>query len=165
MGAVLTDDRAGAAKDGRAPTGARAPTGPAWERLTEQLAWYDSRASSCQGAYRACKVATLIVAAVVPVVAALQVQPAVTASLAAVVVVLEGVQQLYQWHTNWVLYRSTAESLKHERHLYLAAAGPYAGKDRDRVLAERVEGMVSQEHAKWTDAHTSTGTRSTAVGG
>ena len=68
------------------------------------------------------------------------------------VVVLEGLQQLNQWQSNWVLYRSTAEALKHERFLYLANAGPYRGRDRSRVLAEKVEGLVSQEHAKWTDA-------------
>jgi hypothetical protein len=63
------------------------------------------------------------------------------------------VQQLNQWQSNWVLYRSTAEALKHERQLYLAKAGPYRGRDRRSVLAERIEGLVSQEHAKWTDAH------------
>ena len=66
-------------------------------------------------------------------------------------VVLEGIVQLYQWQTNWVTYRVTAEALKHERYLYLAQAGPYVGPNRHRVLAERVEGLVSQEHAKWTE--------------
>jgi hypothetical protein len=33
---------------------------------------------------------------------------------------------------------------------YLANAGPYAGEDRHRQLAERIEGLISQEHAKWT---------------
>jgi hypothetical protein len=26
---------------------------------------------------------------------------------------------------------------------------PYTGEDRHRVLAERIEGLISQEHAKW----------------
>ncbi len=63
---------------------------------------------------------------------------------------LEGVQQLFQWQTNWVLYRSTTEALKHEKFLFLSCAGPYATTDRLQVLVERVEGLVSQEHAKWT---------------
>ena len=75
----------------------------------------------------------------------------VTATLGGLVVVLEGIQQLYQWQTNWVLYRSTHESLNHEKFLYLAKSGPYSGSQRHRVLAERVEGLVSQEHAKWTE--------------
>jgi hypothetical protein len=32
-------------------------------------------------------------------------------------------------------------------------AGPYVGEDRHRQLAERIEGLVSQEHAKWTASH------------
>jgi hypothetical protein len=58
---------------------------------------------------------------------------------------------LFQEH--WITYRSTAEALKHERYLYLAQAGPYVGEDRHRQLAERLEGLVSQEHAKWTASH------------
>jgi hypothetical protein len=126
--------------------------GPAWERLEDQLAWYDRKSVAAQQAYKRVKLSQLVVGAAVPVAAGLQISAAVTATLAAFVVVAEGVQQLYQWQTNWVLYRSTAEVLKHEKYLYLAAAGPYSTNDRHRVLAERIEGLVSQEHAKWTEA-------------
>ncbi|MGH3766747.1 MAG: DUF4231 domain-containing protein [Pseudonocardiaceae bacterium] len=126
--------------------------GPAWERLEDQLGWYDRKSMLAQRAYKRVKLGQLVVGATVPVVAGLQVPAAVTATLAAMVVIAEGAQQLYQWQTNWVLYRSTAESLKHEKYLYLAAAGPYNTDDRHRVLAERLEGLVSQEHAKWTES-------------
>lgn len=126
--------------------------GPAWERLEDQLAWYDRKSVAAQQAYKRVKLSQLVVGAAVPVAAGLQISAAITATLAAFVVVAEGVQQLYQWQTNWVLYRSTAEVLKHEKYLYLAAAGPYSTNDRHRVLAERIEGLVSQEHAKWTEA-------------
>ncbi|MGH3884771.1 MAG: DUF4231 domain-containing protein [Pseudonocardiaceae bacterium] len=134
----------------------------AWDRLEDQLGWYDRKSVAAQQAYKRVKLSQLIVGAAVPVFAGLQVSAALTATLAAFVVVAEGAQQLYQWQTNWVLYRGTAEALKHEKYLYLAAAGPYSGADRQRVLAERLEGLVSQEHAKWTesrqrDSHTSSG--------
>ncbi len=144
--------------------GAAVPGDPTWARLEEQLGWYDAKSGACQQAYKRTKLAQLVVAAAVPVLALADVVALVTATAAAVVVVLEGIQQLYQWQTNWVLYRSTAEALKHERYLYLAQAGPYTGADRRVVLAEKVEGLVSQEHAKWTE----TSRRhddSTAVGG
>lgn len=54
----------------------------------------------------------------------------VTGGLAAVIVVLEGAQHLYQFQEHWITYRSTAEALKHEHYLYLAQAGPYTGDDR-----------------------------------
>jgi hypothetical protein len=126
------------------------PDHPAWARLLDQLEWYDRKSSAAQRAFTRLKVVELVVAAAVPVVAAARGPALLTAALAAVVVVLEGVQHLYQWQTNWVLYRSTAEALKHEEYLFLSCAGPYSTADRLRVLAERVEGLVSQEHAKWT---------------
>jgi hypothetical protein len=125
---------------------------PIWERLEDQLRWYDRRSGWAQRAYKRTKVVELVVAASVPVLAGVAAPKVITAGMAAVVVVLEAVQQLYQWHTNWVQYRSTAEALKHEKYLYIAQAGPYAGADRRAVLATRLEGLISQEHAKWTEA-------------
>jgi Protein of unknown function (DUF4231) len=61
-----------------------------------------------------------------------------------------GAQHLYQFQEHWITYRSTAEALKQERYLYLARAGPSMGEDRHRQLAERIEGLVFQEHAQWT---------------
>jgi hypothetical protein len=124
---------------------------PTWARLEDQLAWYNHKSASAQRAFKRVKVAQLVLAAGVPVAVASPVPGIVTAIFGALVVVLEGVQQLYQWQTNWVLYRSTHESLTHEKYLYLAGAGPYSGAERRRVLAERIEGLVSQEHAKWTE--------------
>jgi hypothetical protein len=95
------------------------------------------------------------VAASLPVVAAVHSPVWVTGGLAAVIVVLEGAQHLYQFQEHWITYRSTAEALKHERYLYLAQAGSYAGDDRHGQLAERLEGLISQEHAKWTISHRS----------
>jgi hypothetical protein len=126
---------------------------PTWDRLEDQLAWYDSKSRDSQRRYKWLKLLELAVAAVLPVVAAVESPIWVTGGLAAVVVILEGVQHLYQFQEHWITYRSTAEALKHERYLYLAEAGPYAGAGRHRQLAERLEGLISQEHAKWTASH------------
>ena len=46
-----------------------------------------------------------------------------------------------------------AKALKHEKYLFLAHAGPYAGSEEGRpLLADRIEGLISQEHAKWVSA-------------
>ena len=128
-----------------------AMTNPTWVRLEDQLRWYDRKSLAAQRAFKRVKVAQLVLSAGVPIAVASKAPGVVTAMLGGLVVVLEGVQQLYQWQTNWVLYRSTHEALAHEKYLYLAQSGPYSGAQRHRVLAERVEGLVSQEHAKWTE--------------
>jgi hypothetical protein len=127
-------------------------SGPAWDRLTDQLDWYDRKSNDAQQAFKRVKVIELIIAAAIPVMAGTSAPGTVTAALGGAVVLLEAVLQLYQWQTNWVQYRSTAEALKHEKFLYLAGAGPYATGDKKRLLAERLEGLISQEHAKWTQS-------------
>lgn len=127
-----------------------AQAGPTWERLEDQIGWYDRKSGHNQRLYKWLKLLEIAVAASLPVVAAVHSPVWVTGGLAAVIVVLESVQHLYQFQQNWITYRSTAEALKHERYLYLAKAGPYADGDWHRLFAERLEGLISQEHAKWT---------------
>jgi hypothetical protein len=130
-----------------------APSGPTWERLEDQLGWYDRKSTAAQHAYKRLKVAQLVVAAAVPVAAAADAVAWLTAALGGVVLVFEGLQQLGQYQANWTAYRSTCEQLKHEKYLYLAQAGPYADAESpERALAERLEGLVSQEHAKWVSS-------------
>ena len=128
------------------------PGDPTWERLETEIDWYDRKSTSSQRWYKRLKLLELAAAAVLPVFAGLQSPVWVTGGLAALIVVLEGAQHLYQFQELWITYRSTTEALRHERYLYLAQAGPYLGEDRHRQLAERIEGLISQEHAKWTSS-------------
>ena len=124
-----------------------------FERLEDQIAWYDRKSALNQRRFKWTKAAQMIAAAAVSVVAAFDGPSYIPAILGAAVVVLEGFEQLNQYQQNWITYRSTCEALKHEKYLFLAGAGPYAaGSDARRVLAERIEGLISQEHAKWTSA-------------
>lgn len=127
---------------------------PTWDRLEDQIGWYDRRSTENQRRYKWLKVLELAIAAALPVVAGMKSPVWVTGGLAAMIVVLEGTQHLYQFQEHWITYRSTAEALKHEHFLYLAKAGPYFDEDRHSRLAERIEGLISQEHAKWTASQT-----------
>lgn len=122
---------------------------PAWNRLEDQLSWYDRGAITNKRRYRQIKLLQLLTAAGVPVAAALSATGWVTAGLGGLILVLEGLQQLGQYHDTWISYRGTSERLKTEKFLFLASAGPYARPNRERLLAERVEDLVSQEHVKW----------------
>jgi hypothetical protein len=123
-------------------------------RLEEQLRWYEGKSRYNKRAYFSLKVVEIVVAAAIPALAAAGASVGVAGVLGAVVVVLEGLQQLFQFHQSWVSYRGTAEALQRERFLYEAGAGPYTPVDgRERRLAERVEELVSQEHAAWAESH------------
>jgi hypothetical protein len=123
---------------------------PAQQRLEDQIAWYDDRSRQNQRWFKALKVCQIVVAAAIPVAAAASAPLWLIGGGGALIVVLEGLQQLQQYQQNWTTYRSTCERLKHEKFLFLAHAGPYAEVAHpDSLLAERVEGLVSQEHAAW----------------
>ena len=125
---------------------------PIMERLEDQLAWYDRKSLANQRAYKRIKVVEILAAAIIPFLAALgrSYIAMVTGGLGVLITVLEGMLHLNQYQQNWIDYRSTCEALKHEKYTYLGKAAPYASvPDPHALLAERIESLVSQEHAKW----------------
>ena len=137
---------------------------PAWARLEDQIAWYDAKSQHNQRWFKVLKILQILVAAAIPVAAAGDAPAWLLGGGGALIVALEGLQQLQQYQQNWTTYRSTGERLKHEKFLFLAQAGPYGTTEkREALLAERVEGLVSQEHAAWT-AHQEDSVRKAGTG-
>jgi hypothetical protein len=125
---------------------------PIMERLEDQLAWYDRKSMANQRTYKVIKVVEVLAAAIIPFLAGLGLPhtSVVTGGLGVLITVLEGLLHLNQYQQNWINYRSTCEALKHEKYTYLGKAAPYANvPDSHALLAERIESLVSQEHAKW----------------
>lgn len=127
---------------------------PAWLRLEDQMQWYDNKSQHSQRWYKRLKLAQVALAVLIPVMSLLPADIAkwAMALSGTVIALLEAAQQMNQYSTLWVTYRATAERLKHEKYLFLSAAGPYRGlpePERLIQLAERVEEHVSTEHANW----------------
>ena len=126
---------------------------PIMARLEDQIAWYDRKSLFNQRTFKRIKTIEIVGAAVIPWLAAFNLPRVgwVTGGLGVLITVLEGMLHLNQYQQNWTAYRSTYEALTHEKYLYLGKASPYANLvDPRALLAERIEMLVSQEHAKWT---------------
>jgi len=127
-------------------------------RLEDQLKWYENESVRCKRMFKRLKTGTLAISVSIPLNAAFATRyPAIigviTGVMGASIALLEGLQQLNQYHQNWITFRSTAEALKHEKFLFLSTAGPYAvAGNPAALLAERVESLVTQETEKWTAA-------------
>jgi hypothetical protein len=122
-----------------------------YPRLEAQIRWYDAKSQSAQAWYKRVKFVEFACGALVPFMATID--GYVTAVLGGVVIVLEGLQHLNQWQHNWITYRSTCEALRHEKYSYIGGSGVYDGLDQaaaKKMLVERVESLISTEHAKWT---------------
>jgi hypothetical protein len=119
-------------------------------RLEDQIGWYDKRSRSCQLKFKTLKGLEIFSAVAITLAGSTEMKGHITAYLGALVLVLEAIEHLNQYQQNWISYRSTSEALKHEKFLFLAEAGPYsAAPEPVKLLAERVEGLISREHAKW----------------
>jgi hypothetical protein len=109
----------------------------AWYRLNDQWLWYERKSAENQRWYKWMKKLQIVVAAAIPIVSFLQgawVSYA-TATMGALIAILEGFQQLGQHHNLWTSYRSTAEQLKHEKYLFLSLSGPYKDLETGKALA------------------------------
>ena len=125
---------------------------PTMVRLEDQINWYDSRSLKNQRIYKRIKTVEIFAAAIIPFISTMKFPEVgyITGGLGLLITMLEGLLHLNQYQQNWTTYRSTCESLKHEKYVYIAKAAPYAGvPDAHALLAERIESLVSQEHAKW----------------
>ncbi len=130
---------------------------PTLMRLEDQILWYSRKSSASLRWFRALKIIELMAAAIIPFLATnlasdrLSSPALVAGGLGVLIVVLESLQGLFQFQNNWMNYRSTCEELKREKHLWMAKAGPYSGDgNSDRLLAERIESVISAEHGRWT---------------
>jgi len=128
------------------------------QRLESEIEWYDKKSVHNQHMFKRLKTATLAISVSIPLCALLVswrpiVGGVIIGTLGASITLLEGLQQLNQYHDTWITYRSTAEDLKHEKFMFLSKAGVYAAtSNATALLAENIESRVSQEHSRWTQA-------------
>ncbi len=129
------------------------------KRLDESVAWYERGAGRNGNLFKTFKVVTLASGAAIPVLVGIgltvptwaAIAPAVAGILGALIVVVEGLQQLFQWQHNWLAYRSTADALKSEGALFAARAGVYEGVTHPhKLLASRVEQLLGGDNQSWT---------------
>ena len=121
------------------------------DRMEDQIKWFSRNSKWNQDRFKWLKAVEFVAAALIPFFAGWGIYPLITGLLGVVVIVLESLQSIYQFQSNGISYRSTAEALKHEKYLWYAGAGHYlTAKNPEALLAERIEELVSTEHAKWT---------------
>ncbi len=125
------------------------------ERLDDQISWYDRKSQFNQSCYKTLRVGEIIAAAAIPFLAGYisDKNPGVqfvVGFLGLFIAVIASVISLYQFQENWVEYRTTCESLQHEKYLFLTKTEPYNVDQPFSLLVRRVESLVSSENTKWS---------------
>ena len=65
------------------------------------------------------------------------------------ITIITGVVTLYKFQENWIEYRTTCETLRHEKFLFLTQTDPYDIEDPFNLLVHRVENLISKENTQW----------------
>lgn len=125
-----------------------------FERLEDQIDWYNKKSQWNQKWYKRIKNTETILSALIPFIMIFGSDnfylKLLIALFGAIVAILSSVHGLYNFHENWIEYRSTSETLKHEKYMYLTKSGFYANKeDCFNSFVERVESIISHENINW----------------
>jgi hypothetical protein len=107
------------------------------------------KAKANQRCYKASKIAIILCAIIIPIVAEFSAMVVIIA--AGLILLLESMQQLNKWQENSILYRSTCEGLRNEQHLYNEKPGPTPSSRLTRRTASWPSGSArsAAEHSKW----------------
>ena len=124
------------------------------DRLDNQIDWYDRKSIQSQKWFKRLQVMVIVSSATIPFLSGYMDSETlylkiVVGLLGLVIAAITAVLGLYQFQENWLEYRTTCETLRHEKYLFLAKAPPYNEEEPFLLLVERVEGLISKENTNW----------------
>lgn len=125
------------------------------DRLDDQIQWYSTKSQWNQKCYKRFRILEILAACLIPLIVGyvIDTRPflkVIVGILGVLVALVSGILSLYKFQENWIEYRTVAESLKHEKYLFLTKSEPYNIDNSFSLLVERVEGMISVENSKWS---------------
>ena len=131
------------------------------QRVDQQIAWYSRKSKTAQNWFKSLRMVEIIAAASIPILAGfgtdLPHNTFTLALLGSVIAVIASFVSLNQYQENWMAYRTTCESLKHEKFLFLTKAERYSDADPFLLFVQQVEGLISKENSAWSQ-YTKAGT-------
>ncbi len=124
------------------------------ERLNNQIDWYDRKSIQSQRWFKRLQVIVIVSSATIPFLSGYMDEETLYLKIAVgllglLIAAITAVLGLYQFQENWLEYRTTCETLRHEKYLFLAKAAPYNEEEPFLLLVERVEGLISKENTNW----------------
>ncbi|WDP91739.1 MAG: DUF4231 domain-containing protein [Desulfobacter sp.] len=124
------------------------------QRLDDQIEWYDQKSMWNQKIFKRLKLIEFTAAAMIPFLIGFMTQDAiflqaVVGLLGVLISVITAMVTMNKYHENWIEYRTTCETLRHEKYLFETNVPPYDTKAPFPLLVARVEAMISKENSQW----------------
>ncbi|WDE07454.1 DUF4231 domain-containing protein [Thalassomonas viridans] len=124
------------------------------QRLEDQVNWYDKKSSQNQHWYKSLQLVQILCSTFIMFLSGMSGQLPYSHWLLSLcsmlMAIATAVLSLNKYHDKWIEYRTTSETLKHEKYLYLANVEPYHQADKFPLLVTRVEFIISSQNSNWT---------------
>lgn len=124
------------------------------DRLEDQITWYDKKSCWNQKWYKRLKASEIVISALIPFASGFILEPLwgkyLIGTLGLTVTILASLMSILKFQENWISYRTTCETLLHEKYFYETKTGPYSEEQNPlSTLVERVENLISKENTCW----------------
>jgi hypothetical protein len=125
------------------------------ERLDYQINWYDKKSKRNKIGYYVLRILEIICAISIPFILGYASDQTpnlkfIVGLLGVIVGAISGFLGLFQTQENWISYRTTCETLRHEKFFFQTKSKPYDSEDTFPLLVERVEMLISKENTSWS---------------
>lgn len=126
------------------------------ERLDDQIDWYSQKSKRSQNWFKTLRIIEILAAATIPFLAGYTTDTTpelkvIIGLLGVVIAFVAGIISLSKFQEIWIEYRTTSETLKHHKYLYLTKSTPYDADDAFQALVQTVEALISKENSNWNN--------------
>lgn len=123
------------------------------DRVDKQIEWYSNKSTVNQNWFKSLKIVEIVCAAIIPFIAGvnqyIQYGNYIIALLGVLIAICVGISSIYHHQENWINYRATSETLKHEKYLFMTKTGRYTGENSFENFVQCIEGHISRENTSW----------------
>ncbi|MBK8846279.1 MAG: DUF4231 domain-containing protein [Bacteroidetes bacterium] len=126
------------------------------KRVKDQIDWYGKKSAWNKTWFMRLKISETVLALLIPLLTGyigITENPIsikfIVGAIGVAVAAMANLITLFKFQENWIEYRTTVESLIHEKFLYVTKAGPYKDDSTFPMFVERFESFLAKENAKW----------------
>lgn len=125
------------------------------ERVDNQINWYDSKSKIFKAYTLISKFSIILLSASIPFLVEMmhhnqEVIKEVIFVFALLIGIITGVSSFMKLQEKWYSYRTTCESLKHQKFLFLTESGHFQNNEnKNNEFVLKVERIISKENSEW----------------
>jgi len=126
------------------------------QRVDDQINWYDKKSQGAQRKFKSLRSFEIIAAASIPIIAGFGKDyenipvELIVGVLGALIAIVAAIVSLNRYQENWIEYRTTCETMKHEKYLFLTKVAPYDNEKAFALFVQKIEKLVSKENSQWS---------------